>query len=240
MSLGELIQDAAAWVTEEIRKSIDDLNDEEATEYYAPSDSASYQHERISPKPVIKTVPLEALLSWQEDKLDLEEEEEEKNRAISPGIDACYLLPRELGNLSGEIDVAERRIRFIQRGASGVSSSSSSSAAAAAVAAAAAAGGGGESEGTAAAPPLPVFGGLLARQEESESDDEDSDEEEEILQSNDVSFRIAKTETETERRLEALNIKHSGAAATAAVAAAAAVAAVAAATAAAAAVVMLC
>ena len=100
-------------------------------------------------------------------------------------LDAPFLLPREVGNESGEIDVAERRIRLIKKDVSG----------------------GGASRGEEERPPThPVFGGMLAPKDISD-DETDSDSERDILDSNDVSFRVAKTETETEKRLDALNIK---------------------------------
>lgn len=101
-------------------------------------------------------------------------------------LDSPLLLPREVGNASGEIDVAERRIRLIQKDANSATGPSASTAR--------------------ALPTQPVFGGMLARQTCSD-DESDSDEDGAILDSNDVSFRIAKTETETEKRLDVLNIK---------------------------------
>lgn len=50
---------------------------------------------------------------------------------------------------------------------------------------------------------------MLARQEKSD-DEGDSDSDHDILDSNDVSFRVAKAETETEKRLDVLNIKVKG------------------------------
>lgn len=106
-------------------------------------------------------------------------------------LDAPFLLPREIGNASGEIDVAERRIRLIKKDANGSTGSSVSKT---------------DAE---ASLTRPVFGGMLAPRDHSGSDAE-SDSDRDILDSNDVSFLVAKTETETEKRLDALNIKRYG------------------------------
>ncbi|KAL8448389.1 hypothetical protein Emag_003940 [Eimeria magna] len=106
-------------------------------------------------------------------------------------LESPFLLPREVGNSSGEIDVAERRIRLIKKGEKGGVDSSAAK------------------TNEDAGPAQPVFGGMLAPQERSD-DEAESDSDPDILDSNDVSFRVAKTETETEKRLDALNIKRSG------------------------------
>ncbi|CDJ42115.1 Appr-1-p processing enzyme family domain-containing protein, putative [Eimeria tenella] len=103
-------------------------------------------------------------------------------------LDASFLLPREVGNANGEIDVAERRIRLIAKNESGA---------------------GAPAADREAGTTQPVFGGMLARQEKSD-DEGDSDSDHDILDSNDVSFRVAKAETETEKRLDVLNIKRHG------------------------------
>ncbi|CDJ49489.1 Appr-1-p processing enzyme family domain-containing protein, putative [Eimeria brunetti] len=81
MSLGDLIQDAAAWVTEEIRKSIDDLNDEDGegdaaafAAFNSPLRQQQQQQQRArAAKPVTKVVPIEALMNWQDSKLGFED-----------------------------------------------------------------------------------------------------------------------------------------------------------------------
>lgn len=103
-------------------------------------------------------------------------------------LDAPFLLPREVGNAGGEVDVAERRIRLIRKVERGAPEAGASKA------------------DTEAPSAQPVFGGMLAPQNHSD-DERDSDSDRDILDSNDVSFRVAKTETETEKRLDALNIK---------------------------------
>lgn len=106
-------------------------------------------------------------------------------------LDAPFLLPLEVGNSGGEIDVAERRIRLIRKDERSAPESGASRA---------------DMEAPTA---QPVFGGMLVPQNHSD-DDGDSGSDRDILDSNDVSFRVAKTETETEKRLDALNIKRHG------------------------------
>ncbi|KAL8425888.1 hypothetical protein Efla_007428 [Eimeria flavescens] len=106
-------------------------------------------------------------------------------------VESPFLLPAEVGNASGEIDVAERRIRLIQKEKKGSAESGKEK----------------TKEETTRLTTQPVFGGMLPPRDSSD-DEEESDRD--ILDSNDVSFRIARTETETEKRLDALNIKRSG------------------------------
>lgn len=97
-------------------------------------------------------------------------------------LNSPLLLPPEVGNDSGEIDVAERRIPIIKK----------------------------DARPSDLAPGSrirePVFGGMLAPREHSDSESDD-DSGREIVDSNDVSFLVARTETETEKRLEALNLR---------------------------------
>lgn len=88
-----------------------------------------------------------------------------------------------MGNESGEIDVAERRIRLLKKSDNPGSHSGPARI----------------SRGT-------TFGGMLALRAQRESDGETSSDDN-ILDSTDVSFRVAQNETETEKRLDLLDIK---------------------------------
>lgn len=98
-------------------------------------------------------------------------------------LDSPFLLPHEVGNESGEIDVAERRIRLLKKD---------------------------DTPGSHSGPTLisrgSSFGGMLALRADRDSEDENSSGED-ILDSTDVSFRVAQNETETEKRLDLLDIK---------------------------------
>lgn len=67
MSFGDLIQDAAAWVSEEIRKSIDDLSDDgpagDRQERQWPAASAQHRQARYG-RPVANVVSLDVLANW--------------------------------------------------------------------------------------------------------------------------------------------------------------------------------
>ncbi|XP_022590325.2 protein GDAP2 homolog [Cyclospora cayetanensis] len=115
-------------------------------------------------------------------------------RDVADELDAAFLMPREVGGDDGEIVVADRRIPLIRKGGSRGSGEAAKE----------------SSEGQeAVASSHPAFGGMLAPRESSDEDG-GSDSDREILDSTDVSFRIAKSGTETEKRLHALNIKGHG------------------------------
>ncbi|KAL8427856.1 hypothetical protein Efla_005822 [Eimeria flavescens] len=74
MSFGELIQDAAAWVSEEIRKSIDDLVDEGPVEPLPNRqwrEAASQQRPQRTARQITKVVALDMLSNCQVDFVEL-------------------------------------------------------------------------------------------------------------------------------------------------------------------------